>query len=187
MVNLVTINGEKYLVDVGFGSNGATQPVPLRHDYEFTNVAPARGRLRYQAIDEFTDRSQRVWVYATQENTDAEWTDRYHFTEVEFLPGDFEVMNLRTSTSPRSFFVQNVMCMFVLLDETGATPNGLLILHRDYVKRRIGGKEEILEQLQSEEQRVAALSRYFGITLTREEQNAIKGLASELRFTGGHA
>ncbi|KAL1840424.1 hypothetical protein VTJ49DRAFT_498 [Mycothermus thermophilus] len=187
MVNLVTISGTKYLVDVGFGSNGATQPVPLRDGYEFTCVAPTRGRLRYQALDDHTDKSQRLWVYATRESPEGEWTDRYAFTEIEFLPGDFEVMNLRTSTSPRSFFVQSVMCMWTVLDESGETPVGLMILHRDYVKRRVGEKTEVVEELKTEEDRVAALEKYFGIKLSVAEQNGIRGLASELRFNGGHA
>lgn len=187
MVNIVTINNQRYLVDVGYGSNDPPHPIPLEHGHEFVGVAPMRGRLQYRNLEEHTDPNQRVWVYSAQENESAPWKDMYHFVETEFIPGDFEVMNLRTMTSPQSFFVQSVMCMCTVLDEQQEKAVGLLILHRDYVKRRIGSKSEIIEQLESEEQRVKALERYFGIVLSPEEQRGIRGLASELRPQGGHA
>ena len=181
MVNLVTVNGTRYLVDVGFGSFGAAHPVPLEDGHEFVSVAPARGRLQYRSLEEHADPNQRVWLYSAQENEHAPWRDMYHFVETEFMPGDFEVMNLRTMSSPQSFFVQSVMCMCTILDEQENAPVGLLILHRDYVKRRLGPESEIVEQLGSEKQRVKALEKYFGIVLSREEQMGIGGLASELR------
>ncbi|KAL2158820.1 hypothetical protein VTH06DRAFT_4012 [Thermothelomyces fergusii] len=211
MVNIVTIDGQRYLVDVGYGSNGPPHPIPLRHDHEFVGVAPARGRLQHRRLEEHADPAQRVWVFSTREDDSAAavWREQYHFVETEFLPEDFEVMNLRTMTAPQSFFVQNVMCMWTLLGSAGpdgvqppegeaggaggdpeaaaAGPVGLLILHRDYVKRRVGAESRIIEQLESEEQRTAALEKYFGIVLSPEEKTAIRGLASELRPRAGHA
>ncbi|KAK4119052.1 cysteine proteinase [Parathielavia appendiculata] len=187
MVNLVTIQGQRYLVDVGFGSNGPPHPVPLEDGHEFTGIAPMRGRLQYRKLEEHSEPNQRVWLLSTQENEDAPWMDRYHFVEIEFMPGDFEVMNLRTMTTPQSFFVQSVMCMRTIPDEKKEKSVGLLILHRDYVKRRMGLVSEIIEQLESEEQRVKALERYFGIVLSPEEQKGIRGLASELRPKAPHA
>ncbi len=187
MVNIITIGGKRYLVDVAFGSNGAPHPVPLEHDHEFVGIAPMRGRLQYRSLTEHSDDGQRVWVYSAQTDADAAWNDMYHFVELEFLPGDFEVMSARTSTAPTSFFVQSVMCMTTVLDEAGEKPVGVRILHRDYVKRRVGAETEIVEKLAQESERVAALEKYFGIVLSPEEQKAIRGLASELRFTGGHA
>jgi arylamine N-acetyltransferase len=181
MVNLVTIGQKRYLVDVGFGSNGPPYPVPLEHDHEFVGVAPFRGRLQYRSLDEHSDSSQRVWVYSGQDDESSPWRDMYAFVELEFLPGDFEVMNLKTMTTPQSFFVQSVMCMCTVLDSEKTKPVGLLILHRDYVKKRMGDKSEIIETLETEEQRVHALEKYFGIVLAPDERKAIQGLASELR------
>ena len=189
MVNIVTINDKRYLVDVGFGSNGSVHPVPLEENHIFTTVAPVQGRLEYKSISEHSDSSQRIWVYSTQENDSAPWKEMYCFAaDMEFFPSDFEVMNLSTMTSPQSFFVQTVMCMWLLLDEEKEErpPIGVLILHRDYVKRRIGGKCEIIEHFESEGQRVNALERYFGIALTSKEMEAIRGLPSELKTRGGH-
>lgn len=180
MVNLVTINDQRYLVDVGFGADSPPQPIPLEHDHTFSLVGPARGRLQYRNLEEHTDPNQRVWVFSSQENESAEWKDRCSFVEIEFFPQDFEVMNLRMSTTPQSFFVQSVVCLTTVLDEKKGI-KGLLTLFKDTVKRRVGSETEVLEELKTEEQRVKALERYFRIVLRPEEQRGIRGLASELR------
>ena len=196
MVNIVTINNTRYLVDVGFGSNGSVHPVPLEHNHIFTTVSPVRGKLEYKSLSQHSDQTnQRIWVYSTQENESAPWKEMYCFAaDMEFFPADFEVMNLSTMTSPQSFFVQTVMCMWLLLNDDDEEeekkgelePIGVLILHKDYVKRRLGDKSEIIEQFESEERRVEALERYFGIVLTKKEKEAIRGLPSELKTRGGH-
>lgn len=186
MVNLVTVEGTCYLVDVGFGANGPPRPVALCHDNEFDCIAPARGRLQHRKLDEHTDPDQRVWVYSVQENAGAPWKDMYCFVEVEFLPGDFEVMNLSTMTAPQSIFVQNVICVRTVLGRTHediSEPTGLLILRNNEVKQRMGDRSEIVERLETEEQRVKALEKYFHIVLSPEEQRAIGGLVTELKKT----
>ncbi|KAK4097997.1 cysteine proteinase [Parathielavia hyrcaniae] len=188
MVNLVTIQNQRYLVDVGFGSNGPPHPIPLQNGHEYTGISPARGRLQHRHLsDSHSDPHQRVWLLSTQDSPSAPWTERYHFVETEFLPGDFELMNLRTMTTPQSFFVQSVMCLRTILDDRTENVVGVLILHRDYVKRRVGAESEIVEQLESEAQRVGALEKYYDIVLSPEEQRGIWGLASELRPKAPHA
>lgn len=181
MANIVTINNTSYLVDVGYGADTAPIPVPLVHDQEFVTVAPARGRLQYRSLEEHTDSNQRVWVYSTQEKQDSPWKDQYCFTEIEFIPADFEVMNFRTSVAPQSYFVQTIMCVRTILDETKEKVVGRMILHKDYVKRRTGEQAEIVETLENEEQRVKALEKYFDVVLSLREQRAIRGLMSELK------
>ncbi|KAK0617587.1 hypothetical protein B0T14DRAFT_273133 [Immersiella caudata] len=181
MLNLVTIDGTKYVVDVGFGSHNSPHPIPLRDGYEFTTIAPARGKLEYRALSCHSDPSQRVWVYSVQPSEHAPWGEMYSFVEIEFFAVDFQVMNVPTSSSPQSFFVQNVMCMRVLLKEGTDEPEGLIILHRDYLKRRIGDKVEILQILEVEEDRLQVLEEWFSIKLGEDEKAAIRGLPSELR------
>lgn len=180
MVNLVTVNGRRHLVDVGFGSLCPPHPVPLEHDHEFVGVAGIHGKLEYRALKEHTDPSQRVWVYSAMAREDAPWQEMYAVAEIEFIPGDFDVMNLKTMTSPQSFFVQHVTCVRTILDPARDRAVGLLILHRDNVKQRRAGQPDTHETLETEAQRVRALEKYFGILLTPEEQGAIRGLASEL-------
>jgi arylamine N-acetyltransferase len=180
MVNIVTIDGQRYWVDVGFGSGCSIQPIPLQSGVEFDCILPMRGKLEYRSIADHSDPNQRLWVYSSREDANAPWKEMYTFIDVEFFAADFEVMNLSTMTSPRSFFVKAVMAMRMILSEETGKLEGVLILHKDYVKRRLGETTELLEELTSEEQRVRALERYFQIVLKPSEQKAIRGLATEL-------
>ncbi|UNI15938.1 hypothetical protein JDV02_002422 [Purpureocillium takamizusanense] len=182
MINLVTINGEKHAVDVGFGRDEPLIPVPLRSGFEFTQVHPQRGRLEYRALKQHTDQTQRMWVYSSQATPGAEWVERNCFNEVEWFPEDYRVSNHHTMSSPTSFFVQNVLAFRGLLDEESGRIHGLLTLFRDTVKRQMAGQEaEVLETLKSEEERVRALDEYFGVRLAPAEQRGIRGMSSELR------
>ncbi|KAK0628746.1 hypothetical protein B0T17DRAFT_573861 [Bombardia bombarda] len=181
MVNIVTVSSTRYLVDVGFGADTPPQPVPLLHPYVFPCVLPVRGRLEYKSIDEHTDANQRVWVFSSQEHADAPWKELYAFVELEFFPADFEVMNLSAMTAPQSYFVQTVVCVRTIMDDEVQGPVGVMILHKDYLKRRLGGETEIVQRFEKEVERVVALAVYFGIGLKGADQRAIRGLASELR------
>ena len=180
MANIVTIDGQKYWVDVGFGSNCAVQPVPLRSGTTFSNIPPAQGMLEYRSTSRHSDPTQKLWVFSLREDAEAPWKEMYSFIDIEFFPADFEVMNLSTMTSPRSYFVRTVLAARMLLDEEDRSVEGVLTLHKDVVKRRIGRDTETLEELKTEEERVQALAKYFGIALRPDEERAIKGLPTEL-------
>jgi arylamine N-acetyltransferase len=181
MINIVIIEDQRYLVDVGFGADVATHPLPLVSGHVCTGIAPQSIRLEYKRLEQHTDPSQRVWVYSHRDNDDAPWVEAYSFLEVEFFPQDYEVMNLSTMTLPQSFFTQTVLCIKILLSEETEGMEGVLILHQNVVKKRIRGVTNVLEELKSEEDRVKALQKWFGIVLNEEEKNGIIGLATELR------
>ncbi|KAK1759834.1 hypothetical protein QBC47DRAFT_338280 [Echria macrotheca] len=191
MLNILTISNQKYAIDVGFGSQGPVSPLPLISSpgspAEFETIAPAQGRLEYRPLSVHTDPAQKVWVYSWRRSPDEPWGEMYAFVETEFFPADFDVMNLKTMTAPTSFFVQNVMCLRIVLDEGTRAPTGAIILHRDFVKIRISGQPETVTTLKTEKERIEALEQHFGIVLTEKEQKAIAGLASEIRGATGHA
>lgn len=180
MMILVAIHGQRYIVDVGFGTDSALQPLPLQHNYEFEILSPRRGRLEYRALKEHTDPNQRVWVYSLSEDS-LNWVEQYCFTETEFFPADFGVMNFIVTTLPTSFFVQTVLAMRSILNEQTSKPEGVLTLHAHEIKRRTREGTELLETLKNEEQRVEALEKYFGLVLSQTERLAIKGTPSELK------
>ncbi|KAF9870735.1 arylamine n-acetyltransferase 1 [Colletotrichum karsti] len=182
MLNLITIDGQRYMVDVGFGKGAAMIPVPLKKDggHEFTTIAPLRGKLVYEKLDQHTDPDQRMWVYYSTDSADGPLKQRNCFTELEFFPEDFEVMNLSTMSKPTSYFVKTVLAMRTILDPETRKAIGTIVLHKDEVKRKIGDQLELLETLKTEAERVAALEKYFYIKLRPEEQKAIKGLPTEL-------
>jgi arylamine N-acetyltransferase len=180
MANLVSINGERYLVDVGFGTDGPMLPVPLQNGYMYTIFPPQYGKLEYRSLMQHTDPTQRVWVYSIRDTVDTEWRERYCFTDLEYFPEDFASMNLSPMTLPTSFFVKTVLAMRAIIDEQTNAVTGVITLHKDTIKRKYRGEIEMLEILKNEEQRIKALESYFGIILKPSEQKAIRGLATEL-------
>ncbi|KAI9853578.1 MAG: N-terminal acetyltransferase [Trichoglossum hirsutum] len=181
MVNLVTIENQRYLVDVGFGSKGPSLPIPLISGYECTGIAPLGLKLEYKSLPKHTDPSQRVWVYSHRECDTALWVDAYSFIEIEFFPEDYEVMNLSTMVLPQSFFTQTVLCVKALLNAESGNLEGVLYLHQDEVRRRLGEETCLVEKLKTEEERTKALEKLFGIIITEEEKQGIRDLATELR------
>lgn len=186
MVNIVTIDGMKYLVDVGFGANEPTTPLALVSGHETRGIGTVSFKLLYTSLALHTDKSQRVWVYShrdTEKDPNAPWTDAYAFSEMEFFPEDYEVMNLSTMTLRSSFFVQSVFCVKMTLDEKTGEANGWLMLtdRPGEVKRKTLNGMEVLESFRSEEGRIAALKRWFDIELTDAEKAGIRDLSTELR------
>lgn len=191
MVNIVTIDNVKYLVDVGFGANGPTKPLPLVSGEETAGIGTTRFKLTYTALPGHTDRTQRMWMFSFRGDDDAPWVDAYAFTEMEFFPEDFEVMNLSTMTLRQSFFVQSVFCVKMAVetweggveeDGEGVEGVGWLTLHGEKVTRKIARKPaEGLQELKTEEERVEALKRWFGIELSEAEKGGIQGLSTEIR------
>ncbi|KAF2754884.1 arylamine N-acetyltransferase 2 [Pseudovirgaria hyperparasitica] len=184
MCNIVTIGQRKYMVDVGFGPNSAIQPLELVKDDPpvVSNIGPASTRLIWTELEEHTDPDQRAWVYQFRTNDDAEWRDWYSFPEVEFFPADYEVMNLSTSTSRRIWFTREVICVSKEMSEgSDDALVGEVVLWNGLLKRSRGGKNVEIIELTSEEDRIEALERYFKITLSRDEKDAIKGLATALK------
>ena len=181
MVNIVTMSSQRYLIDVGFGAACAVHPLPLISGHESIGIAPSSMKLEYTRLEKHTDPSQRVWVYSYRASDAADWFEAYSFTELEFFPEDYAVMNLSTMVLPTSYFTQTVLAEKTLLNVDSLEMEGVLILHKDELKKRIHGATEIFEKLKSEEERVKVLDMFFGIVLNEEERKGIRDLASELR------
>ncbi|KAJ5784197.1 N-acetyltransferase family protein [Penicillium pulvis] len=179
MVNLIIIGQQKYLIDVGFGSNGPHQPLPLIPDVEFHNVGQQSGRLRYAPISQHTTKGQFLWHYEIK-NGDGEWSPAYCFTETEFLPEDFTIINYYMSTSRESMFTFHVLCVRMLLDQEGDNVVGDLTLFNNTLKRRLGATSEIVQTFASDEERVAALEEFFNIHILKADRESIRHTISEI-------
>lgn len=90
-------------------------------------------------------------------------------------------MSYFTSMHPRSFFTSSVLCTKMLLDEAGEAVVGDVTLLNDVVRRTVGGKRELVRELRTEGERVAALREVLGVELTEEER---EGLSGELSLGG---
>ncbi|KAJ5109001.1 hypothetical protein N7456_005676 [Penicillium angulare] len=181
MILIVIIDGSKYMIDVGFGNNCATAPLPLKEGAVATNIAPSEMRLIRDSLDECINQDQKVWIYQTRHNPDSNWMPSICFSDVEFLPQDFGVMNFTVSQKRTSWFTQIFVCMRMILDPSGQEIIGQHIISGREVKRRIHGQSEVLKTLNTERERVEALAEHFDMHLRPSEIRGILGLTSELK------
>ncbi|KAG5294996.1 N-acetyltransferase [Histoplasma ohiense] len=181
MILVVTLNSNKYIVDVGFGPNGPTRPLLLEEDKPVTSFAPAQMRLIKDNISPNVDRSQRLWIYQTKPKPESDWRDAYCFYEVEFLPQDYEILNFWTSQHPTSTFKQKFICTKFLLNETEDDIIGTLALTGVDMKQNINGNLEKIATLNSEADRVSALGKWFNVHLHPMEVRGIKGGVAEIQ------
>jgi len=186
MINIVTLHStkQKTMVDVGFGANGPISPLSLIDAEESPHIEPASMRLIHSNIPENTDPTQKLWIYQHRISSadDVAWIPQYCFTELEFLPQDYELMNFYTSQSPKSMFTQKIVMARFVLDQNTPTEEiiGTETLMGAEVKRRIKGKVVYGKECKNEEERVWALEDRFGIRLSEAERRGIRNLGTEL-------
>jgi len=181
-VNLVTFNGQKYLVDVGMGATAPSQPLLLKDNHTAPGIGLTTSRLRYDTIPEYTDPTCKLWIYEQNNDGRSDFVPTYCFAELEFLPTDYEVMKMGTTFDRKSWFTYRVVCVRTILEkvEGGEESVGVVVLVNDSLKRRVKGKTEQLAKLENEEARVEALRKWFGIELLEEEKLGIKNMVTDL-------
>ncbi len=207
LISLVTFEGRRYLVDVGFGTNGMsnlhsdrptwlletvfmiylgpTTPVELLDGNELPwGVTGNLIRLIYSSIPEFTDLNQKCWILQHKPAGKEAWDDLYCFTETEFLPQDIAVMTFKTTGDVRgSFFNQMVFCGRNVVEEGEVV--GAVNLAGSGCKRSIWKEgmwvNERLADVGTEVERWEVLEAVFGIVLGDEERSGIRGLVTELQ------
>jgi arylamine N-acetyltransferase len=189
IVNLVTLaDGSRWMVDVGFGGDGATKPIPLVEGTITRNLGSQDIRLMRDFVPGQTDRSspeKKLWIYQYRNGSEMEWNSYYAFPDLEFLSPDYTVMNWWTSTSPESFQTFTVLITLFLRRPNSEVPGheeiyGKRMLVNGTVKENLGGRTKIVRECTSEEERVEALREFFGIVLTQEERHAIRGKKVDL-------
>lgn len=176
-------NGDRYMVDVGFGGDGATKPLPMTPGHVTQNLGPQEIRLVRDFIPTQTrqdDEARKLWIYQYRNGTEQEWNSFYAFPDVEFLPQDFEVMNCYTSTSLAETNFQTRRVLVVRFLRSGEEIVGKVMLVNGEVKRNDGGRTKVVFDCKTEAERVGALRKYFDIVLTDEEIAGIKGRIVEL-------
>lgn len=65
MVNIIVLEGVRYLIDVGFGANGPHHPLPLTTEagkYPMRNVGPSQIRLIHEPLPDMLDQTQKHWI-----------------------------------------------------------------------------------------------------------------------------
>lgn len=195
VVNIVTVGGKKYLLDGGMGPNGPHRIMQVQTGVTVPQVSPAQMRLDYEPIAQTLDRSQKLWVFKHRFDESMEMLPVYCFTDMEFLPEDVESMNFEPMLNKRTFFTHKVVCVRFTTDaenDDGEGPgspgeqalegeiDGTLSLNHHILKWRRHGKKVVELALRTEEERLAALKRYFGIGFELEDTEVMFGTAAQL-------
>ncbi|GJD04117.1 arylamine n-acetyltransferase 1 [Colletotrichum higginsianum] len=185
-------DGSQHMIDVAFGGDGATKPIPLLHGQAVQNLGPQEVRLVRDHIANQVHRTEasKLWIYQYRNGPEREWNSFYAFSEFEFLQPDFKVMNWYTSTSPDSFQRLTPLVVKFLRgkkDVDAGNPDadeeivGKRMLAVATVKENLGGRTRIVQECKTEEERVNALAEWFHIRLSEEERAGIRGHRTEIQ------
>lgn len=145
-IQLVTIEGRQWIVDVGFGADTPRTPIPLELNRPLTHDGQ---KIRLVDAGHF-GRLLQI------EKKD-EWIDLYSFDLSQVVPADIDYGNHYTSTHPNSLFVSA---------RVAARPveNGVITLFNKTLQKR-AGEEEVVQDLPEGQPYLDALKNYFGIIL----------------------
>ena len=184
MVNIVTLaSGERWMLDVAFGGDGPTKPLPLISEHVTQNLGTQEVRLIHSTIPQQLEQNPKLWIYQYRNGKDKDWNSFYAFPEMEFFQADFEIMNFFTSQYSGTINFQKTTVLIIRFlrretEEEGIV--GKLMLVNGEVKRNDGGKTRLVLTCTTEEERLKAFEEHFDIRLTDEEVNGIKGRNLEL-------
>lgn len=183
LVIIVTLDdGTRYACDVSFGGDGPTQPLKLEDGYTILNMGTQEVRLVHDFVPEQTSRlpHQKLWIYQYRNGSDLPWMSFYAFSDMEFQSVDFEGLNFAVSQHPDSFQRFRVLTIKFLKRPDAEDIYGKVMLVDGTLKINRGGKTEIVATAQTEQERIQILREYFLLELTQEQQDGIKGFATEL-------
>ncbi|WPH04104.1 arylamine N-acetyltransferase 4 [Acrodontium crateriforme] len=191
LVNIVTLDdGTRWMVDIGFGGDGATKPMPMITGHVLPNIGTQEIRLIHDHIDEQSVRTDesRLWIYQYRNGLELEWNSFYAFPDIEFLHNDFRVVNWFTSANPISPQLADVLVVKFLRRKNTDAPSdeeiyGKRMLVNGTIKENLGGKTKVLFECKTEAERIQALHEYFGITLTDEQRTSIRGWKTALALS----
>lgn len=161
MVLQVDLDGEPYIVDVGFG--GVTLTGPLRLIADIEQATPHEPFRLRRVDDEFIE---EVKI------RDA-WIPLYRFSLQEAFLSDYEVNNWYTATHPDNLFVNELLAARPVSDRRYALRNNQFTVHH------LNGKTERRILMDVDEMR-EILEGPFGLTLpdVPELEAALKRLAT---------
>jgi arylamine N-acetyltransferase len=96
MAIVVTLDDIEYLVDVGFGGNGLTAPLPIFNgkiiEEPISGVIPEEHRVHLDEFPGSTRKDHKIWMYQHRRNREAEWQTQFVFEkDFEFYSADYEV------------------------------------------------------------------------------------------------
>ncbi|MFD9336561.1 arylamine N-acetyltransferase [Streptomyces sp. NPDC060028] len=101
-VLVVTVDGEPWLCDAGFGYQGPCEPIPLARP----GVEVRQGEWTFRV------REEEGGVLALAALREGNWRDLYAFSPQPYHPVDYVVLNHYSSSHPRSSFVGRAIVQY---------------------------------------------------------------------------
>lgn len=191
LVNIVILDNQKYALDVGFGGDGPTFPMPLISEVVHHNsigtqeIRYMRGFIPNQRFQDEPRGALKNWIYQYRNKPDQDWNSYYAFNDdYEFFEQDFAILSYFLSQSPDNHQTYTVLAIRFLrgVGDDGKTKVvGKVMMNNREVKQNLTGKTELVKVCKTEQERVEILRKMFGIQLTEEEIGAIKGCRAELK------
>jgi N-hydroxyarylamine O-acetyltransferase len=149
MMLVATVNGERWLTDVGWGAGGFLEPIPLAEG------TVTQGVWTYRLVC-----ADGVWLFQL-EGRDG-WENMYRFAIERTYPADYEMANHYTATWPHSPFRQR------LVAQRPASTHRLKLTGNVRTVTDPDGATE--EQTLTREEVLASLAEDFGVELNDEER-----------------
>ena len=151
-VNIVTVDGSRWLADVGYGGGGCIAPVNLESREEQRRWGQSF-RVHWE---------EELGFVVSYRNEAGDFCDYLSFFDIETPEKDFEIMSYFTNCHPDSGFRKALMCMLPL-------PNGRITLNGNTLRILKDGvkTEQELEDSQLE----SALKEYFGLQVSLSGQS----------------
>lgn len=157
----VELDGERWLVDVGFGAHGLIEPLRVQTASESAQFAE-----RFRLCD-----AGRHGLML-QALVKGEFMDQYCFTNEESMEADYAIANHYTATAVNSIFVQRLIC-------TKPTPGGRVTLGNGVLiraEKNPSGDERKVERVRTASELDHTLREVFGIQLEAAELENLANL-----------
>jgi arylamine N-acetyltransferase len=174
MVLLIQLH-QDYLVDVGFGSNGpvtalAIPPIPTLGDI-VAGVIPEEHQLG--SIKAPHSPRDSVYIVRHRRDTHSPWTPLFTFDpNTPFSESDYEIMSFHSHCHPSSPFVSSILCTTVGFDQDGNAVTRML-LQNNVLKKRICGENRVVEKFDTEDSRLKAIERIWGINFNEMQKQGV--------------
>lgn len=191
IVSIVTFpSGERNAVDVAFGGDRPTAPLPLVAGSVHQNLGAQEVRFIRDWAATQTNRTEesKMWIYQYRNCRDKKWNSYYGFTETEFMAADWGVINYWTSTSRDCHQTRTVLIVRFLSRSGEANEeqggeweiHGKRMLMNGVIKKNLGKRTHLIKECKNETERTEALRTYFNIALKEDEISSIRGWVTDL-------
>jgi arylamine N-acetyltransferase len=176
MVLVAHLEQNDYLVDVGFGANGPVKairiPSKLTPGDIIVGVIPEEHQLG--SINAPHSPRDTLYIMRHRRDKDSAWNPLFTFDPfTPFSGSDYEMMSFHCYCHPHSPFVNNVLCTTTGFDEDGIAISRMM-LQNNVLKERRDGQNTVVEKLDSEEARLGAIERVWGIKFTDAEKKGVE-------------